>query len=456
MRASLLKGYRLLQKHIIGPLVERKRFEGKNGWRTLGDLSICGPDGGIWFHAASVGELEALIPVVRKAAVTGDPLILSVFSSSAEGALKRLVSDLNYDFPQLSVHWGYSPWEGDWGSYLNRIKPRIFITHKYEAWPDLWISLVEFNVPLMIVGASLRGSIRAARRLCLVLKGELPKITFLPFSSQEKDRISDLFPGSQAQTVSDPRWERVFQRGSLPQRRANEVIERFSNGAGIRGIIGSAWLGDLKFLFPKLLELDGPIWIVPHKINSESVSEMMEFLKTQGITPMRTSQSQSQPMAPRDSKFLIVDEMGVLAEVYKIADWVYVGGGFGEGVHSTIEPAVHGLPIACGPKGAHKFFEIDEMLLTGQVSVLRTRTDLKRWVEKLEDLKILKKQRYEGLRDCQGELTCAEKIANHNGGEQEIERSSHRYKDQWKSFALSHSNASEKIWDVVEKLKRSC
>ncbi len=428
MLSLLIFVYRFAHRVFIRPIAELKRFAGTKDWSRFGNLSRSKSSGGIWFHAASVGELEALIPVIRRAAGHGESLILSIFSTSAASALKKLVLDLNSEFPKTSIHWGYSPWEGNWTEYLTRLNPKIFVSHKYEAWPDLWLSLVEFKVPLIIIGASSRGSIKTARKFCMVLKGELPKILFLPFSFGEKAKLSLLFPGFDSLVVPDPRWERVIQRMSCFQPRANELISQFSKGSKVKGIIGSAWLGDLRFLFPDLLELEGPIWIVPHKINSQSVSEMMDFLGTQGIVPQRTSQVRFPNSEFGDSKFLMVDEMGVLAEIYKIADWVYVGGGFGEGVHSTIEPAVHGLPIACGPKGAHKFFEIEELIGTGQISLLQSRADLKRLVEGLASGSVSKKD-----------------YSEHD------ER-----KTQWKSFALSHVNASEKIWDAVENLKRTC
>jgi 3-deoxy-D-manno-octulosonic-acid transferase len=65
-----------------------------------------------------------------------------------------------------------------------------------------------------------------------------------------------------------------------------------------------------------------------------------------------------------------VDEMGFLAELYSIMDWSWVGGGFGSGVHSTIEPAVHGLAVFSGPKGWEKFDEIRLLERQGQLAVL--------------------------------------------------------------------------------------
>ena len=58
---------------------------------------------------------------------------------------------------------------------------------------------------------------------------------------------------------------------------------------------------------------------------------------------------------------VLVDEMGFLSELYGAADWAYVGGGFGAGVHSTIEPAIQGIPILIGPVRADHFTEIGQL-----------------------------------------------------------------------------------------------
>ena len=46
---------------------------------------------------------------------------------------------------------------------------------------------------------------------------------------------------------------------------------------------------------------------------------------------------------------LIVDKIGILADLYKYADFVYIGGGFEAGVHSVIEPSIYGSIITYGP-----------------------------------------------------------------------------------------------------------
>src|SRR5208282_542723 len=97
----------------------------------------------------------------------------------------------------------------------------------------------------------------------------------------------------------------------------------------------------------------------PHQIQAENVAALEQDLVRSGLKVLRTSKLKGPELVARqDGTVILGDELGFLSELYAAVDWAYVGGGFGVGVHSTIEPAIHGIPIACGPKNAEKFPEI--------------------------------------------------------------------------------------------------
>lgn len=444
MRAFLLALYRWVQKKVVGPQVAQRRFGETINNPPLGTLGVEGRSGVLkdqssakasgekfWFHAASVGELEALWPLIRLAATHSKSLVVTVFSPSAESSLKKLVQELaTLPDQNFSLDWGYSPWEGDWREALSWHRPALFISHKYEAWPDLWLSLTELNIPLVIVGSSFRPSLKTAKKFCLTLLKRLPRLQLLPFNQSQASQLASCFPAAQISVIQDPRWERVLGRARTGNSRSAELVQTYANQGQIRGIIGSAWMEDLRFLEPVLAEIEGPIWIVPHKIDEDSVAEIETFLRGHGFAPIRT-QSNTKNAATKNSnvtadgpssntkgkEFILVNELGVLAELYGVAEWVFVGGGFGSGVHSTIEPAIHGLPIAIGPNGAHKFYEIEEMTATGQVTVLSKQSDLREWVRRLQGRDFLP------------------------------------FRNIWREQALGHSGAAQKIFEAVENFK---
>jgi len=81
-------------------------------------------------------------------------------------------------------------------------------------------------------------------------------------------------------------------------------------------------------------------------------------------------------LEPQKGDVILVDEMGFLAEFYELADWAFVGGGFGKGVHSTLEPACHGIPVFCGPSGAESFTEIQLLQEKEQLRVVHSSYEL--------------------------------------------------------------------------------
>ena len=377
----------------------------------------------IWFHAASAGELESLWPLIVLAGGDKSGIVVTILSESGWSGLERLRQKLQ-EIGAFVLFMGYSPWEGGWGSRLEEFKPDFFVTVKYEAWPDLWMSLQEHKIPLVIIGARVRRSLRLAKKMTEFLTGELPRLFLFPCDPQDAEDLSVLFPQATLRVVDEPRWERVFDRAKSGNLRAVELTRACRLLPRPWGVIGNAWLEDLRFLFgtgsSKLFQ--GTLWIVPHQLKAGNIAKIEAFLTRQGMSYVATqglsvealalrlrspcnpggtagsscvspsvSPSVSPCVSPRVSPWgtsalpaVLVNEMGFLSELYSSADWAYVGGGFGAGIHSTIEPAIHGIPIAIGPEGAQKFSEVGQLQRTGQLSLLRDSTDLSAWMDQWE------------------------------------------------------------------------
>jgi 3-deoxy-D-manno-octulosonic-acid transferase len=335
----------------------------------------------IWFHASSFGELESLWSVVELASRRGYELVLTVFSGSARGQLERLRGEVERASGGGVIYAGYSPWEGRWGAALRAVRPSVFVTAKYEAWPELWMSLQEHGVPLVVVGARARSSLVIAKRVCRLLGGALPRMTLLTARYMDVAALEKLLPAARVETAGEPRWDRVFARTKAGSQRARELVESMAHLPRPWGVLGSAWLEDLKEWGDALARAPGTLWLVPHRVERESVELMRAFVEERGLSAKLTSRRDVGVGAT--PKCVFVDEMGFLSELYAAADWAFVGGGFGSGVHSTIEPAIHGIPLACGPKGAEKFPEVAELVETGQLTVVDGVKAIGAWMDGL-------------------------------------------------------------------------
>lgn len=333
-----------------------------------------------WFHAASVGELESIWTVIESVARKGQAeLIVTVFSESAERAISRLKTEVTALCGDKLLYAGYSPWEGRWAEILERARPDRFVTAKYESWPDLWATLSQQKIPLTIVGAQDRSSLRSGVRMLKLLGFEPPGHQFLAIRSEDAELLKKRYPQAVTIVTGDPRWDRVLARTKTGNPRARELIASFQDRARPWGVFGSVWLSDLNFLAETLKEFPGTIWFVPHHVDDSTVTGLQAKLTRLGISSLRTSEL---PSASTEAKgmAIIVNEMGFLSELYAAADWAYVGGGFEAGVHSTIEPAIQGLPILIGPKNASKFPEIAQLQKAGQLTVAGSASQLESWV----------------------------------------------------------------------------
>lgn len=343
--------------------------------QSLLDLQVK-PHSVLWFHASSVGEFEILRPLIEK--FRDDPktadysYVITGFSTSIEPFFEK--SNLREVLGSRLVHLGPAPWEPDWALVLGRMRPKLFITARYEAWPSLWVALSQNEIPLVVLGAKSRSSLRVARNSLKVLGQSLPKLHFLVDYPELVGPLLKDFPVATVECAGDPRWDQANARVQAADKktRYRAIAQKISRMSRPLGVLGSVWPED-----PIHPAFDASVVVVPHQLDARWLQELEDSLQKKGRKVHRTSQMEVAEFCD----VLIVDEYGVLTELYGLADWAYVGGGFGKGVHSCIEPAVNAIPIAIGTEGNEKFFEIGMLKTLGMLEVIRTAEDFSFWLE---------------------------------------------------------------------------
>ncbi len=343
----------------------------------------------VWFHAASVGELESLWTVIYRWLAEGGMAVVTVFSDSAITKVRSLALEVEKGVEGAGARLlfaGYSPWEGEWLAAFRWFRPSAFVTVKYEAWPELWASLAEEKIPLLILGAKERSSLKFVSRALGWLKCPLPDLSLLTLLQSDQEPLRKVFPTARVDTTGDPRWDRVFERIHRGSERAKELISALGDLPRPWGVIGSAWKEDLDAFGHRLYQISGTLWVVPHHVDSETTRVLSGILE-HGYRPVISTRlldlQRPQLSESKQRAAVIVDEMGFLAELYAAADWAFVGGGFGAGVHSTIEPAIQGVPIACGPARAQSFAEIEELRSTLQLRITTDADAIAEWLRTL-------------------------------------------------------------------------
>ena len=318
---------------------------GRRGWRSSLTAAISPNDTWIWFHCASVGEFEqgrSLIEAIREK-FPEKKILLTFFSPSGynlrkDHPLADVVSYLPSDTPANAR------------DFMQIVQPEMGFFIKYELWINHLLEAHKQNIPLYLVSAKLR----AESRFLLGPMSSLYKEAFSSFQhvyvqDELTARLLKGFTGKENISIcGDTRFDRVAK---LPD--AFEEVPHIANFVGDSFVIvcGSTWSHDEKILLASIQALSNRAikWIIaPHEIKTERIQAL-----TQEFKESHVAYSNITHLTPEHT-VLWIDNVGMLSRLYHYSDVVYIGGGFGGGIHNTQEPAIYGNPVAFGPN--HKKF----------------------------------------------------------------------------------------------------
>ena len=307
----------------------------------------------VWFHAASLGEFEQGRPVIEqlKRDQPTTKILLTFFSPSGYEVRKNytgadIVSYLPLDTP------------GNARSFVNMVKPSKVIFIKYEFWPNYLRALKDTNVPVFSISAIFRPEQVFFKGYGKWYLGLLR--TFSHIFVQDKVSL-DLLEKHQINNASvcgDTRFDRVYDL--FRQAKQLPLIEEFVKNAPEVIVAGSTWPKDEKLLVSYLKQHpDVKLVLVPHEVHASHISGISGLLDGRFV---RYSEATSDNV--KTTNCLVVDVIGVLSSIYRYANVAYIGGGFGVGIHNTLEAAVYGIPVVFGPNHL-KFREARELIAIG-------------------------------------------------------------------------------------------
>ncbi|RYY54250.1 MAG: 3-deoxy-D-manno-octulosonic acid transferase [Chitinophagaceae bacterium] len=307
----------------------------------------------IWVHCASLGEFEQGRPLIEalKTAYPAHEILLTFFSPSGYENRK------NY---QGADHIFYLPADGASAAreFLEIVNPALVIFVKYEFWYYYLKKIKYREMPLILVSALFWEKMSFFKWYGALQRKMLTRFDHLFVQDRESGRLlSAIGLGDRITVSGDTRFDRVAAIAAVPA--PIPELERFLDGNSKVIVAGSTWPAD-ETLLARVMDALGADWklvLAPHEIDEKHLLQVeATFPQAVRFTRFGTG--------PSAGNVLLIDNIGMLSRLYQYAHLTYIGGGFGKGIHNTLEAAVYGRPVFFGPVH-QKFREASGLINAG-------------------------------------------------------------------------------------------
>lgn len=357
---------------LASPFVPKAKawVDGRRGTWTRIEAKREALRGCLWMHCASVGEFEQGRPVLEalKREWPDLPVLVTYYSPSGYQSHKESA---------LITHADYLPADGRRNAkrLLDMLQPRAALWVRYEFWLHWLRAIHKRGVPFYLISAIFRrkhpffrwyGGTHRAMLRC-----------FSRLFVQDEASLGLLASiGITNVTVSgDTRFDRVEAIAREADRLPIGLAFHRAMDAPVL-IAGSTWPADEDLIAETLRDLPNAprLMLVPHEPTPAALDRAMRRMPRPiehwSQLEQRLADPSSDPVPgppdedPLFARTLLVDRMGILARLYQHADIAYVGGGFGDGIHSLLEAAAWGRPVIFGPNH-RKFAEAAGLIEAG-------------------------------------------------------------------------------------------
>ena len=303
----------------------------------------------VWFHFTSVGEFEQAKPLIE-AIYEETRIVLTFFSPSVAPNAQ------SYPYADAAV---YLPLDTPRNAerMIRCIDPTLIVFSKFDIWPNLVWKASKHGVPIVVVAGTLHAE---SKRLSHFAKPFFRSVhqyiqVHCAISEEDAARFRELCsPVHEIVVTGDTRYEQVYRRALTVEPNTDFFYGQSSLKRPIL-IAGSTYTEDEKVLLPAYqllhqnLSEDSPhLILVPHEPTPERIKEIRGHLDREKLTHLCFSELEPE-VNLSTVDVLIVDTVGLLAKLYRLADIAFVGGSFRGSVHNVMEPAAMAKPVLFGP-----------------------------------------------------------------------------------------------------------
>ena len=332
----------------------------------------------VWVHAASLGEFEQGRPLIEKLKRENPEykILLTFFSPSGYEVRKNyagadVIAYLPLDTPRNARR------------FVELVKPEKVVFVKYEFWLNYLAELRFRGIETYIISAIFRPNQVFFKWYGGIFREGLKAFKMLFVQNEESKELLKGIGVENVMVAGDTRFDRVADIAAAAKKL--EIVERFvgmrNEELGMKNeeanspfsifhsqfpilVVGSSWGPDEDLLVRYINERAGrmKMIIAPHEVHEERIKELTSKLTCKYALYTKILNSQLSTLNSFD--VLVVNTIGVLSSVYQYGQVAYIGGGFGVGIHNTLEAAAWGMPVVFGPN-YHKFQEAKELIECG-------------------------------------------------------------------------------------------
>ena len=357
---------------LVAPFNRKARLwcEGRKGLTERLQRAIGDAEHIVWVHSSSLGEFEQGRPIVDYIrAHYPDYKILLTFFSPSGYEMRKNYPNADYVF--------YIPVDTRRRvrQFLDAVKPEVAIFVKNEFWLNMLAELRRRNIRTYLASAIFRRNSIFFNPVGDIWRKALHSFDTLFVQDEGSKALLAEIGVENVVVAGDTRFYRVS--AIAEQAEKVEIIEQFKGDKRLF-VAGSTWGPDEDILLPLINENpDIKFVIAPHEMDESRIERLLREVKGGAV---RYTQL---PSDFTDKQVLVLDTIGLLSRVYGSAEWAYVGGGFGVGIHSTLEAAVYGMPVAFGTN-YRKFREACDLIALGAGRSVRSAEELKVWFDELK------------------------------------------------------------------------
>lgn len=358
---------------LVAPFNKKARLwcDGRKGMVERMAQVIGETDDVVWIHVSSLGDFEQGRPLVDyvKRSYPNYKILLTFFSPAGY-EVRKSYPNADYVF--------YIPVDtpSKVRRFLDVAHPKVAIFVKYEFWLNMLSELRRRNIRTFIASAIFRRNSIFFSSFGAIWREALKTFETLFVQDEKSKQLLAEIGVDNVVVAGDTRFDRVSAIAECAEH--VDVVERFK-GERRLFVAGSTWGPDEDILLPLINENpDIKFVIAPHEMDEARIERLLREAKGGAVRYTQLSEGTFD-----DKQVLVLDTVGLLSRVYGSADWAYVGGGFGAGIHNTLEAAVYGLPVAFGPK-YRKFKEACDLIELSVGRSVKSSEELKMWFDDLK------------------------------------------------------------------------